>query len=489
MKHLPAYAIPIVLVGLFLILPFLGLRPQPHRAAADLAQAARARQLGYPEHTAAHLASAAEQQPWRPDLWEQAGSAAVQAGEPQAALDYFKRARQAAGASDLESGLSTAALVDLGEAYKQTGDLHGALRAWQAAAARSGYPLDLARRILAVHLALQDYPAAAADLQTLLILEPANAEWHYRLGLLQAIDDPRRGVAYLDQAARLDPARQPALTALRRAWLRGDEVEEPAYRKLEVGRALAALQEWDLAVYALRQAVAERPDYAEAWAYLGEALQNQPPQPGEKPDPGRGLAELQRAIELDPGSLAAHTLLAVFWSRQGRPDRALQAMQAAAALEPDNPALQAQLGEALAAAGKLAEAQAVYEQAQALAPGDPAYRYLLAQFSLAYHYQVDQIALPVARRLAAENPQDAAALDLMAQVLIHQGDLANALRFLGRAIQADPEYAPARLHLGLIALLQGDHASGRRELEAALELEPAGPTADQARRLLQAYFP
>ena len=45
----------------------------------------------------------------------------------------------------------------------------------------------------------------------------------------------------------------------------------------------------------------------------------------------------------------------------------------------------------------------------------------------------------------------------MGQVLIKLGDDLNAERFLDQAIQADPNYAPAHLHLGFLYLVRGDN--------------------------------
>jgi thioredoxin-like negative regulator of GroEL len=72
----------------------------------------------------------------------------------------------------------------------------------------------------------------------------------------------------------------------------------------------------------------------------------------------------------------------------------------------------------------------------------------------------------------------------MAQVLISRGDLPSAERFLARAIQADARYAPARLHLGLVYLLQGRSEEASEQLSLASAIDPGGPTDQQAQRLL-----
>ncbi len=172
-----------------------------------------------------------------------------------------------------------------------------------------------------------------------------------------------------------------------------------------------------------------------------------------------GLAELQKAVSLDPKSLAAQTFLSLYWIRQGRYDQALETIHLALQLAPDNPILVAELAAVLAASGDLDGANQTYRQAAALSPYDPLYYRLQVSFSLEYDYQVAQIALPLARKLVVQDPQDPTNLDLMAQVFIHQGDLVDAERFLRRSLDANPDFAPAHLHLGLLYLLLGDQAA------------------------------
>jgi tetratricopeptide (TPR) repeat protein len=124
-----------------------------------------------------------------------------------------------------------------------------------------------------------------------------------------------------------------------------------------------------------------------------------------------------------------------------------------------------------------------------LAPKDATYWRILAEFSLQYRIQIRQIALPASRQAVILTPDDPRALDLMGQALFMLDDTLNAERFLLRALQTDPGYAPAHLHLGQVYLLEGEAGRARQQLDTALALSPDTPTADQAQRLLQRYFP
>jgi tetratricopeptide (TPR) repeat protein len=497
-------ALVVVLVGL------LGLSARAHALTQALHGARQAIESEEPLRAAQYLAEAARQSPTQAELWEQAGSYAFQAGDYKAAITYLEERRRAGqeAAPLSQDGLSLEGYTLLGEAYSQLGDLDGAIRSWQAAVDRFGPSQEVTERLVDAHLLLMDYPGAIASLQAFVERNPGEARAHYRLGLLLATQEPEKALEHLSVAAALDPDLKGPAEELRRAIASGSGVNsagigdpgysndggvDPGYKLVATGRALASLDEWGLATEAFRQATLRRPEYAEAWAYFGEALQHHgegtfactPPSSG----PQAGLREIQKALELHPQSLSARAFLAMFWERQGRFDLALPAIQAAMELDPKNPTLTVQLASLQAASGKLAEAYKTYLLATDLSPHDPAYWRYMIRFSLQYDYQIDEIALPVARRLAAEYPEEAENLDLMAQVLMRGGDLDNAKRFLERTLQADPTYAPAHLHLGLAYALHEDLSAAYREFQRVLELAPSGPVADQAKRYLETYFP
>jgi Flp pilus assembly protein TadD len=164
-------------------------------------------------------------------------------------------------------------------------------------------------------------------------------------------------------------------------------------------------------------------------------------------------------------------------------------MQKAIAIDPNNPALQVQFASIQASAGDLAGAYETHLRAIDLSPYDPAYRRYLVEFALEYDYEVDTLALPVARQLVARYPEDPASLDLMGRVLIKQNDLDSAERFLLRALESDAQYAPAHMHLGLIYALRGERSQAMEELDLAIALSAGTPTAAQAQRLMELYFP
>ncbi len=315
---------------------------------------------------------AANCMPWRLDLWESAGIQALQAGDPQSAVTFFERAQATAAqfGHPTSQALSLAGMMALGDAYQQTGNFPAALRQWKTVAALGGLaPEEAAANGLKIaqgYLALDNFPAAIGFYQYLADLQPGDAQTHFQLGLLLSTQDPESSLPVLEKAASLDAQLEPSVSSLRRAILSARFAENPAYTLLVTGRALANLDRWPLAVEAFHQATLARPDYAEAWAYWGEALQHPDgakdaasPAPPAKSD---GLAELQKAVSLDPKSLAAQTFLSLYWIRQGRYDRALESINLALQQAPDNPILVAELAAVLAASGDLDGANQTYQQ-------------------------------------------------------------------------------------------------------------------------------
>ena len=468
----------LLVLSVLILTSLLGLSPQSHLASGALKRAQHAIAAGMNLAASQHMDQAARLLPSRPELWEQAGSLALEGGDPQAAIQYFEQAAR--------HGLSETGLLNLGEAYLQAGNLDSALGAWENLAQQEDPPPAVLERLTNAYLEKGDVSAAIASLQALVALQSTNAYYHYQLGLLIATQDPEAALAYLSRAAELDPDFTSRTRPLQRDITAARLEDDPAYRLMGAGRALSNLEEWFYAAEAFRQATILRPDYAEAWAYLGEALQHLP---SENPSQAVGLAELQKAVELEPTSLSANTFLALFWQRQGRYDLALEAIQAAVELAPSNPVLQVELGNTLALHGDLETAYQAYLQAIEFAPHDPSYYNVLVRFCLTHDYHVSEIALPASRQALLLAPEDPSNLDWMGQTLLHLGDLVNAERFFKRAIENDPQFAASHLHLGMLYILRNQTEQAYQALTHTVNLAPNAAAGKQAQQLLKSAIP
>ncbi len=450
------------------LIVLLGIAPRPAAVEQALAAARQAHAQNHFQEASRQIALAAQHTPWRADLWLLAGQYALQGGDAQAALRLLQQSP----------------VVDellLGDAYRQSGDLASAITHWEAALAApqgKAIPAEIYPRLLEAHRAGGDLAAAIADLQALWSLQPANAWVNYQLGLLLAATQPEIALPYLDRAGELNAPLAAGAQGLRKT-LQTAQGGEPAYNLLAAGRALGAMNEWELAAAALRQAVALRPDYAEAWAYLGEARQRL----GED-----GRADLQRALSLDSTSVAINTLAALYWQRQGDQNQAFAYLDAAAKLDPRNPVLHAEIARALAATGDLPAAEEAYRQAIRLAPGDSTYWRFMAEFALYYQIQIRELALPAARQAVWLAPADSANLAVMAHALLQLGDTFTAERYLRQALEIAPHDALLHLRLGQMYLLRGALTEARQEFDLTQALAPNTPLANQAQRFLEAHW-
>jgi len=410
-------------------------------------------------------------------FWLRLGTRAFGSGDMQRAIPLLSLA---AATQELQPE----GWIMLGDAYQAIGDPARALWAWQNAGASP----DALQRMLNIHTLSQEYPAAIADLQALISLQPEQADRVYQLSLLLAATQPEQAIPYLGRAAALSSSHKGSAQALQRRIQAAVPISQPAYTQLEAGRGLADLAEWRLAAEAFRRATLLRPDYAEAWAFLGEALQHIDIPGGKKFSPA-GLAELEFASQLDPSSLSANLFLALYWRRQGQLSQAQEILENLTLRHPDNAVVQIELGNTLAEKGDHKTALSHFIRATELAPADPDSWLALASFAVRSQYQVRPVGLPAARQLLLLTPADPAALDLVGQALLLLDDPLNAERFFRRAIQSDAAYSPAHLHLAQVYLLRSASAAARQELSLVIFLSPGSAEAEFARRLLETNFP
>lgn len=424
-----------------------------------------------------NLLQVVEFYPWRLDLLELAGQSAIQGGALEAGIELLQRVSQF-------RPLNSASQIALGDAALRQSNSQSAIAAYRTALRAGGDPLVLYDRMARAHRNMGDFAAVIKDLESLAVLQPASSQIAVQLGLLYASQEPEIAITYLTQAVELDPSLEPEIQSMRRSLRTARLSDDRSYTLLIAGRELASLGEWDLAEEAFRRATVFRRDYAEAWAFLGESRQHL------SSNDQQAYEDLKKALTLDPQSVVVNTLMALYWQRQTRDDLALVYLHAALSVEPDNPTLHIELGDTLAGMGQIGSAHEYFRQAVDLAPDDPVYWRYLASFSVNYDIDVRQVGLPAARQALVLDPDDPDSLDVMGQVLTLLDDPVSAQRFFRRALRNDPGFAPARLHLGFLFLLQGDTAQAHQQLTLARSLAPPQhATALQAARLLEQYFP
>jgi tetratricopeptide (TPR) repeat protein len=307
-----------------------------------------------------------------------------------------------------------------------------------------------------------------------------DAAIHHRLGLLLSIFAPEDALTELMTSAKLDEAYDPAVQSMRSALnLAGIQTDE-SERMVMVGRGLGLVQEWQLAREAFRRAVNADESNADAWAWLGEAMQHLGLDGGK---------EMERAVSLEPFSANVRALYGLYWNRKGDALKALAQFQWTAAIEPENPAFIASLADAYVQAGELPRALAAYQAAAELAPTDPIYWKLLALFTAQYSFQVEEVGIPAAQQVLELVPDEASSYDLLGWLYLAANKSELARDTLMTAVRMEPDYAPAQLHLGMTYLQMEQMDYARIHLQKAQSLDPEGAEGQQAAQLLKLYFP
>jgi tetratricopeptide (TPR) repeat protein len=458
---------------IIIILLALILAPRPAAGFLDIRRARRLDTAGSFAAAAAAYTSAAERLPWEQALWEKAGEAYLNA------KDYAHAATAYENALD-QQALSPNGYMGWGDSVFALGNAGVALDLWNEQMSKGVNPALLWPRIARADQALGLYSDEIKAWQKYLGYQPKDAGAHYRLGLLLAASAPAEALPELMQADRLDPALDPSVESLRSALNTALISDDNAYQLLLSGRALGASGNWDLAAEAFRKAIAVRADYAEAWAWLGEAKQQQ----GQD-----GTVEIERAVAFNSNSAMVESLYGLYLQRQKQPKQALAAIQKAAALEPNNPGWQMDLGEAYEETGDLISALKYYQNATALAPDDAAFWRALAEFSLRNNLDLAGTGLLAARRLVELASNDWQSDDIAGQILLETDDTVGAEALLKKAIELDPSQPAPFLHLGLLYMQTGDRATALAFLHQAKASDPNGSIGWQANRLLEQYFP
>jgi len=255
---------------------------------------------------------------------------------------------------------------------------------------RPGYPPIRIR--LGAALALRgEHGRARAAFERALSVAPTSAVAHRGLGqALLALDDAARAAEHLARAAELQPRDLSAHAGLAQAYMRLgrpeqaqiaversrglqpiDAMDDPVYgarvfmRSVSSSRAFSRAQAamrigaWQQAVEDLALVLRARPvdastHYWKATAHL-RLEQNQP-----------ALAHLRRAVEIDPGLVAARVQLGHLLVAEGRYPEALEQFERASTLRPLDAASHIGLARAYEATGRASEAREHREAARRL---------------------------------------------------------------------------------------------------------------------------
>ena len=187
------------------------------------------------------------------------------------------------------------------------------------------------------------------------------------------------------------------------------------------------------------------------------------------------LAELERALAIEPRPEAHYTMGVIYW-HQGDLDRAAAALRAAIAAEPKYADAHDALGNVLKAKRDWSGATTSLRRAIALRPGVPAPHYTLG---LVLQLSGDEVGarteLAEAERLrrTAELEHEALMSTSVGIQKMEGGDLAGALAQFQRATAVFDGYAPAHYQMGLVLQRLGQLDASRAAFGRAQALNPS----------------
>jgi tetratricopeptide (TPR) repeat protein len=422
--------------------------------AASLAEQALARSPGDPGLLLAKAAAleASAKADEAAAIYREAAARDPAAFEPRLSLGRIALARgdleraRAELAAAVEKGpREPAPHAALGQLAVAEGDAAAASRAFQAALALDPEYAPAEIGLAKLALARGDAATARVRLERALAADPRNAEGHVAHGILLWKDSDLAGAEKAFQAAvELQPRNGEAL------WRLGAV-------KLERGEDL------DGAVQRLAAASNENPRQAEPRQWLGRALLRKGETPG-------AIAQLRKAVELEPGNPVHHVHLGAALERSGSPAEAVEAYRAAAAADPKHVDAHERLALLYAGNGRFEEAAAAYEKAISAAPRVTRFRIALADCRARLGKYDD--ALRGYREVLRTDPAAKQVPYKVARALHEAEGARAALPWYERAARDEGDNPMPHYYLGYLYKERGQKAKAVAEFKRFLALKP-----------------
>jgi tetratricopeptide (TPR) repeat protein len=346
-----------------------------------------------------------------------------------------------------------------------------------------------------------DLPPALIHLERAVALRPDLSDSHYNFGVALWYSGSKiKGISELQEAVRLDPAAaasyaflgttlretgqfENARRNLQRAiallpsfpatyidlgtvYLRAGDLDKALAQfnaGLNIPSSSGPIPDWDMAVAGIREALAAKPDRAEAHNMLGLLL-------GRKgADSKEVLAEFRAAVRLRPDFADAHNNIGVVLAQGNEDKAAITEFREALSVRPDFADAHANLGTTLISTDSR-EAVLELKKAIALAPG-----LLKAQFNLAVAYGADPSygltkEIEQLRRVIVTEPTFAPAHLNLGKALLSDGKVEEAIGELRESVRLESQSTRAHYQLGLALARAGRKDEAAAELQKSREL-------------------
>lgn len=365
------------------------------------------------------------------------------------------------------------ALVGLGQVAYQRGEVEKAIDWWGQAVALSATNAEAHYRLGRAYLDQSRIELAELELEGVVALDREHQRAHYYLGLLLAAERATEAGEHFRIAAEGDD-----LELVRRAQemvVVVDEIassQDEAYAAARLGRAYLKCEVPGLALAQLKKAVALQPDNHAARSYLGYALIAL----GEHEKARTVLREVRYEAPKYP---LAPYFLALSHLSEGYLPTALWELKQSLRLDPYNAATYASMGETYQRMGRYAVAGEWYAAAVEVAPDEADFSLLLAQFYVDVLPRPEE-GLAAAKQAAFLLPDNPLAQDLLGWAYYLAGDLVQAEAALERAVSLDPDFARAYYHLGVVHEQAEDVERARWAYGRAIDVDGDGLYRERA---------
>ncbi|MGB7680470.1 MAG: tetratricopeptide repeat protein [Candidatus Acidiferrales bacterium] len=285
-------------------------------------------------------------------------------------------------------------------------------------------------------------------------ISPKEPEAHQQLAALYE----KKGAIAL---ARVERAKYAKLVGQDEENAEAGKLDDRANNMLASGNARAAADTY-------RKALAIVPDDAQMHYNLSLALERLGDGAGE-------VAELERAVQLDPQLAVAHNQLGLLALTAGRQPEAERELKAALEINPKFAEALNNLGVLYTQQGRDPEAATLFHEATEY---DPSYSraYVNLGLTLARHGQLLEAETEFRAALQA-SPNDAAAFGALGMVEAKLGQGDDAIASFRKAVELEPDSSETHLNLGIALVDRYDRAGGFKEFSEAVRLDPKSASA------------
>ena len=242
---------------------------------------------------------------------------------------------------------------------------------------------------------------------------------------------------------------------------------------LDKGKSLIANHDYAGAVPALKEAVAAKPEDAEAHRWLGGALLQVGNMAEAEP-------ELKKALELDPTFTGANFDMGMLYVKKGRLMQAIPHFEKELEINPGAPSVLQNLAKLYVDTKQYDKAVGIFDQLIATTPDNMENYGLLADC----YKQMGNAAKEqeVYQKMGAADTSGMAFYNL-GNIMFNKDEKEKAADAYRKAIEQNPEHADAHFQLGMTLVGLGKFKEAVAELETFMKLKPTDRRAAEAKSL------